>query len=67
VEEQQLRDLLELEVDTVTTEEDSKNPLLEGDAEAEIDSSTAASGAPVIRFVDLLLSQAVKSRPATFI
>ncbi len=59
VEEQQLRDLVELElgedgeiVEAITGEEP------EPDIENEVD----ASRAPVIRFVDLLLSQAVKSR-----
>ncbi len=59
VEEQQLRDLVELElggdgaiVETVTGDE--PEPDIEGEADA--------SRAPVIRFVDLLLSQAVKSR-----
>ncbi len=62
VEEQQLRDLVELEVNTVSTEDETNDPLLEGVSEPEADSSAAATGAPVIRFVDLLLSQAVKSR-----
>jgi type IV pilus assembly protein PilB len=59
VEEQQLRDLVEFElggggeiVETVTGDE--PEPDIEGEADA--------SRAPVIRFVDLLLSQAVKSR-----
>ncbi|MHC4912573.1 MAG: GspE/PulE family protein [Planctomycetota bacterium] len=59
VEEQQLRDLVELElgedgeiVEAVTGE----------DPEPDIESEVDASRAPVIRFVDLLLSQAVKSR-----
>ncbi len=57
VEEQHLRDLVELEVGQ--EEED----LLEDDiAGADADSEIAATKAPVIRFVDLLLSQAVKSR-----
>ena len=56
VEEQRLRDLVELEVDS----EDE----LEGELNTEVDASSevAATQAPVIRFVDLLLSQAVKSR-----
>jgi len=54
VEEQQLRDLVELEVGTESLGEDT--------AEEDISSEVAATKAPVIRFVDLLLSQAVKSR-----
>ncbi len=59
VEEQQLRDLVELEVDG---EEEQGNGFGEADTEAALNSEIAASKAPVIRFVDLLLSQAVKSR-----
>lgn len=55
IEEQQLRDIVEIEVGG---QEDS----LEKDAEADISSEAAATKPPVIRFVDLLLSQAVKSR-----
>jgi len=55
VEEQQLRDLVEFEVGS----EESQEDLL---AEEDISSEEAATKAPVIRFVDLLLSQAVKSR-----
>lgn len=58
LEEQQLRDLVELEVSTEQSQEDL---LAEGTAEADI-SEEAATKAPVIRFVDLLLSQAIKSR-----
>jgi type IV pilus assembly protein PilB len=58
VEEQQLRDLVELEVDT----EDHETSLEEDATESDITSEIAATKAPVIRFVDLLLSQAVKSR-----
>jgi type IV pilus assembly protein PilB len=53
LEEQRLRDLVELEVGT---EEEASEEI------AEASSEQAASQAPVIRFVDLLLSQAVKSR-----
>ena len=53
LEEQRLRDLVELEVGG---EEESPEDI------GEADSEQAASQAPVIRFVDLLLSQAVKSR-----
>ena len=55
VEEQCLRDLVELEVGS----EESQKDLL---AEKDISSEEAATKAPVIRFVDLLLSQAAKSR-----
>ncbi len=58
MEEQRLRDLVELEVG----EEDEKVEIEEYVSEAEADSEEAATRAPVIRFVDLLLSQAVKSR-----
>lgn len=51
VQEQKLRDLVELEV---STEED--------EAEEEVLSAAEAEEAPVIRFVDLLLGHAVKSR-----
>ncbi|MHC4498973.1 MAG: GspE/PulE family protein [Planctomycetota bacterium] len=54
LEEQRLRDLVELEV---STEDEQEEDIAEAEA-----SSEAASKAPVIRFVDLLLSQAVKSR-----
>ncbi len=58
VEEQSLRDLVvECEVDKAETPEQDK-----GLEEANISSEVAATRAPVIRFVDLLLSQAVKSR-----
>jgi type IV pilus assembly protein PilB len=52
VQEQKLRDLVELEVST----EDDEPKIQEASA------ATAAEDAPVIRFVDLLLSHAVKSR-----
>lgn len=55
IEEQHLRDLVELEVST-------EEPHEKDTVEADISSETAATKAPVIRFVDLLLSQAVKSR-----
>ena len=57
IEEQQLRHLVELEVDKGEEQE-----LIEDAAESDISSEVAASKPPVIRFVDLLLSQAVKSR-----
>ena len=55
VEEQRLRDLVELEVET-------EEPQKQEQDEVEEDVSSAATKAPVIRFVDLLLSHAVKSR-----
>jgi type IV pilus assembly protein PilB len=59
VEEQHLRDLVELEVgEEEHGEEDFEDDISESDISSEI----AATKAPVIRFVDLLLSQAVKSR-----
>ncbi|MHC4500618.1 MAG: GspE/PulE family protein, partial [Planctomycetota bacterium] len=59
VEEQRLRDLVELEVNTNGDQLDEPVENLEG---ADISTEEAARKAPVIRFVDLLLSQAVKSR-----
>lgn len=59
VEEQRLRDLVELEV---STEEEVEDVLTEDITDADSGSEEAAAKAPVIRFVDLLLSQAVKSR-----
>ena len=56
VEEQQLRDLVELEI---SSDEDD---LLENALEMEVSSTVEAEDAPVIRFVDLMLSQAIKSR-----
>ena len=58
VAEQRLRDLVELEL---STEEDDvyDDELLEADIRSE---EEAASKAPVIRFVDLLLGQAVKRK-----
>lgn len=58
IEEQQLRDLVEIEVGDETDDD----ALLEDLAEPDISGEAAATKAPVIRFVDLLLSQAVKSR-----
>jgi len=57
LEEQYLRDIVELEVGTEEVE-------LQQDelGESDLGSEAAATQAPVIRFVDLLLSQAVKSR-----
>jgi type IV pilus assembly protein PilB len=60
VEEQRLRDLVET---AVGSEKEKDNDLLIEDlSEEAVDSTAAASKAPVIRFVDLLLSQATKSR-----
>lgn len=59
VDEQRLRDLVELEVDDEEAEQDA---LMEDALEADISVEEAATRAPVIRFVDLLLRQAVKSR-----
>ena len=60
VEEQRLRDLVQFEVgedgELVEAVIEDEEP------EADIDSEEDATKAPVIRFVDLLLSQAVKSR-----
>jgi type IV pilus assembly protein PilB len=56
VEEQQLRDLVELEI---AQEEEYADADIK---DSEVNSEAAATKAPVIRFVDLLLSQAVKSR-----
>jgi len=59
VEEQSLRDLVQLEIgqDEIQTELVVKDP-----EEEEANSEAAAIQPPVIRFVDLLLRQAVKSR-----
>ena len=59
VQEQSLRNLVELEIGDADSEEDS---LLEDIAGSDMNSEDAARKAPVIRFVDLLLNQAVKSR-----
>ncbi|OHB58274.1 MAG: hypothetical protein A2Y07_04040 [Planctomycetes bacterium GWF2_50_10] len=59
VEEQRLRDLVQLEDENQTQEADS---FIEDATSADISSEALASKPPVIRFVDLLLSQAVKSR-----
>jgi type IV pilus assembly protein PilB len=60
VEEQRLRDLVELEVE----ERDEKIEAIIGeeDGDADVTGEADAATAPVIRFVNLLLSQAVKSR-----
>ena len=53
--ERQLRDIVELEVDS---EDESTDDVFEQDLSSE----SEAGKAPVIRFVDLMLSQAIKSR-----
>ncbi|UCC98205.1 MAG: type II/IV secretion system protein [Phycisphaerales bacterium] len=58
VEEQQLRNLVEVEVGG----EKDDDILLEDTVEPESTGEDAANKAPVIRFVDLLMSQAVKTR-----
>ena len=55
IEEQHLRDLVEIEIG----KEEEPSP---EETEEDIENGLAATKAPVIRFVDLLLSQAVKSR-----
>ena len=57
LEEQQLRDLVELETGT-----DAEQQELQDIEDQEATSEAEAAKAPVIRFVDLLLNQAVKSR-----
>jgi type IV pilus assembly protein PilB len=57
VEEQRLRDLVEFEDGG-----EKEVEVVEETSETDIESEVAATKAPVIRFVDLLLSQAVKSR-----
>ncbi|MHC4770399.1 MAG: GspE/PulE family protein, partial [Planctomycetota bacterium] len=56
VEEQQIRDLVELEISS------DDDDLIENALEMEVSSAVEAEDAPVIRFVDLMLSQAIKSR-----
>jgi type IV pilus assembly protein PilB len=58
VEEQQLRDLVDVEVG----QDSEVRSVAEETPEPDSESEAAATRAPVIRFVDLLLSQAVKSR-----
>jgi len=64
VEEQRLRELVQTEVQLEADREDERvESILEDSADAaESVNEEAAAKAPVIRFVDLLLSQAVKSR-----
>ncbi|MHC4553049.1 MAG: GspE/PulE family protein [Planctomycetota bacterium] len=56
VEEQKLRDLVEFEIDN------DEDFILEDSLEKDVNEAVDADDAPVIRFVDLLLSQAIKSR-----
>ncbi len=58
IEEQQLRNLVELEIDKELDDQEYSDDLTESDISSEVE----ATKPPVIRFVDLLLSQAVKSR-----
>ena len=68
VEEQRLRDLVEFETDALSSgndlliEEIAHADATEADITETDTGEEAAGKAPVIRFVDLLLSQAVKSR-----
>jgi len=61
IDEQQIRDLVELEVDGENPDA-LQDAVLENTLEADISVEEAATKAPVIRFVDLMLRQAVKSR-----
>jgi len=60
VEEQQLRNLVEIEVENERKQND--DVFLEEIVETDAIGEDAANKAPVIRFVDLLMSQAVKCR-----
>lgn len=62
MEEQRLRELVEGEVTRTADDDEKVESILEDASDAENESEAAATKAPVIRFVDLLLSQAVKSR-----
>ncbi len=63
VEEQRLRELVQHEVNRQDRDEDEKvESILEDAADGDSGNEAEATKAPVIRFVDLLLSQAVKSR-----
>jgi type IV pilus assembly protein PilB len=65
IDEQRLRDLVEHAVNTEIEDEAQQDELMENALnalEADISVEEAATRAPVIRFVDLLLRQAVKSR-----
>ncbi|HBG28248.1 MAG: hypothetical protein A2Y10_09725 [Planctomycetes bacterium GWF2_41_51] len=58
LEEKRIRDLVDAEIEP----EDIENESFEKSTEADINSEKEATNPPVIRFVNLLLSQAVKSR-----
>lgn len=62
IEEQRLRELVQTEIDRDDLDDERVESILEDAADAESDNEALAGKAPVIRFVDLLLSQAVKSR-----
>jgi type IV pilus assembly protein PilB len=62
VEEQRLRELVQTEVNRQDNEDEKVESILEDAADGDSSNEAAATKAPVIRFVDLLLSQAVKSR-----
>ncbi len=62
VEEQRLRELVQVEGDRAEEADEKVESILEEAADGDASSEEAAGKAPVIRFVDLLLSQAVKSR-----
>ena len=63
VEEQHLREIVQTEDGRDPTDDERVESILEDASDAESASSEDMAGkAPVIRFVDLLLSQAVKSR-----
>lgn len=59
IDEQRLRDLVELEI---SSDDEPGDSTVADNTEADINVEEAATRAPVIRFVDLLLRQAVKSR-----
>jgi len=59
IDEQRLRDLVELEI---SSDDEPGDAAVADNTEADINVEEAATRAPVIRFVDLLLRQAVKSR-----
>jgi len=59
VEEEQLRNLVEIEVGSDKAQEEVA---IDDSSEPEVTGEDAANKAPVIRFVDLLMSQAVKCR-----
>ncbi len=62
VEEQRLRELVQGEVSREEDDDERVESILEESADAESDNEAMAGKAPVIRYVDMLLSQAVKSR-----